>query len=101
MADLKIADDVVTNIKKGLSEVQSSLDATEDFDFEASKSNVGQGDMITAVNHFVERMARFKNKYNDDISNFTSFLDNVLAGSDEVDTQIAQALNVEEQKTTV
>lgn len=92
MADFKLVDEYIATMHEGLSSLKDDLDATEDSQFEANRGNVGHSGMQSAIEHYLERMARFKNRYRSDVDSLNQCLRSAQTGSDEIDAKMRASL---------
>lgn len=95
MSDLEIIADEVQRLASNFQSIKETMSLAEGEKSEiiAGKNTIGHKKLCDAVDDFNQTVSDRKNKYAEKTESFIAFLQTVTTGSDELDNQLAQALN--------
>lgn len=96
MDQLVIDETETRTLINGFGNIKSMLNLN-DANLDISTSTVGHQSVIDALAKFNEQVSRTKNKYQRKTDNFIEFLKEVESGSDELDKQLTDAIEVSEE----
>jgi len=101
MADLVISDAAIQHLQFGFENVQSNLDLVNDPDISPGKETTGAMALSTAVGRFNRHVSSTKNKYTKKTNEFIEFLGTVMEGSGQADSEMANAITIQNQTQAI